>query len=50
MIMTTTQVVRKVNSYYLSPVYGTGQLTSREVVAGPFPTLTDAYAAQRKLS
>lgn len=44
------QVVIRGNSYYLSPTYGSGQLTNpRVLVAGPFRTLMDAEHAKTAL-
>lgn len=47
--MITYRIVRKIAYYYLSPVYGSGQLITNEVVAGPFYTLSEAEDAKAEL-
>jgi hypothetical protein len=44
--MTTYRVVTAHGKYFLSPVYGSGNLPSDNLVAGPFQTLSDAEDAK----
>jgi hypothetical protein len=44
--MLSYYIVRKVNSYYLSLSYGSGQLLSSNLAAGPFDSLSEAEDAK----